>query len=82
MGKNGGGWFYSLSLLESDLKYSDILSVDKYDVIVYGEQPNEGEEECRGRGKVPHVVVVKEIHHVAYVVHVPGKRNEQKTIDN
>ena len=64
-------------IVNSDLKYSDILSVDKYDVIVDGEQPNEGEEERCGRGEVPHVVVVEEIHHVAYVIHVPGIRNLQ-----
>ena len=52
-----------------------MLSVLQQEVIVNGQEEDEGEEESRGREEMPHVVVVKEVHVHAGLIHVPGNIN-------
>ena len=47
------------------------VPLGQQEVVVYGEEGDEGEEERRGREEVPHVVVVEEVHHVTQLVPVP-----------
>ena len=54
------------------LKHFDILSLLQQEVIINGQEEDEGEEESRGREKVPHVVIVEEVHVHAGLIHIPG----------
>ena len=48
----------------------NIAPVQGEGVVVDGEQEDEGEEEGGGAEEVPHVVIVKEVHHAAWLVQV------------
>jgi hypothetical protein len=56
---------------------ANFVAVHVQEVVVNGEQADEGEKERGGREKVPHVVVVKEIHPVARLVQVSKKQNKK-----
>ena len=57
------------------LKHFDILSLLQQEVIINGQEEDEGEEESRGREEVPHVVIVEEVHAHAGLIHVPANIN-------
>jgi hypothetical protein len=49
---------------------ANFVAVHVQEVVVNGEEADEGQEESGGGEEVPHVVVVKEIHPVARLVQV------------
>jgi hypothetical protein len=51
-------------------------------VVVNCEEANKGEEERGGGEEMPHVVVVKEIHPVAWLVQVPQQKIINKNKKN
>ncbi len=56
---------------------ANFVAVHVQEVVINGEEADEGEKERRGREEVPHVVVVKEIHPVARLVQVSKKQNKK-----
>lgn len=48
-----------------------MLSVLQQEVIINGQEEYESEEESRGREEVPQVMIVKEVHVHAGLIHVP-----------
>ena len=56
-------------------KHFDILSLLQQEVIINGQEEDEGEEESRGREEMPHIVIVEKVHVHAGLIHVPGRIN-------
>jgi hypothetical protein len=56
---------------------SNFVAVHVQEVVINGEQANKSEKESRGGEEVPHVVVVKEIHPVAWLVQVSKTKNKK-----
>jgi hypothetical protein len=59
------------------LEDANFVAVHVQEVVINGEEADKGEKERRGREKVPHVVVVKEIHPVARLVQVSKTKQKE-----
>ena len=67
---NCGGQYVPFLIKKSPLEDSDLSAFQGEGVIINGEEEDEGEEEGGGAEEVPHVVIVKEVHHTAWLVQV------------
>ena len=64
------GQYARFLIKKSPLEDSDLSAFQGEGVIINGEEEDEGEEEGGGAEEVPHVVIVKEVHHAAWLVQV------------
>ena len=64
------------------LKNFNFVTIGEEQVIIYGEQEDEREEQSGSREEVPHVVIVKEVQHVTKLILVPDSDIELEKFFN
>ena len=64
------------------LEDCDLVTVNEEEVIIDCEEEDECEEERGGGEEVPHVVIVKEVHVLAELVHVPANKTGLNVSDS